>query len=56
MNSPSTPMLTPRISVVILTMGLLLCVWPMVTAAAALILGLAVGMAGLNQWAGKTTD
>jgi len=45
-------MLTPRISAIILTLGLLMCVWPAVTAAEALVLGLAVGMAGLNQWAG----
>ena len=55
MNSINTSKLTPQTAAVILTLGLLLCIWPAVTAAEALILGLALGMLGLNPWVAKTT-
>jgi uncharacterized integral membrane protein (TIGR00698 family) len=55
MNAGPSVRISTGASTAILAVGLLVCTWPVVTGAEALILGLMVGLAGLNQWTAKTT-
>ena len=55
MTAPTSMRISNRASVAVLITGMLVCLWPVITAAEALIFGLAVGLAGLNSWTSKTT-